>query len=192
ALHVRILVASVFFDEAKWRAVCDWKMKRYTAERREWVVEQMMPPLNRSVVELAKATGITTVTLRTWREMARAAGRIVPGDGKQSDQWSSADKFRVVLETAPLSEAELSEYCRMKGIQPEQIRQWRTACEQANAGSAPAKRTLVERREDEAARKRVRELERELKRKNAALAETAALLVLQKKAAAIWGRDEED
>jgi hypothetical protein len=38
----------------------------------------------------------------------------------------------------------------------------------------------------------VRELERELKRKNAALAETAALLVLQKKAAAIWGRDEED
>ncbi len=182
---------SVFFDEAKWRVVCDWKMKRYTAERREWAVEQMMPPLNRSVVELAKATGITTVTLRTWREMARAAGRIVPGDGKQSDQWSSADKFRVVLETAPLSEAELSEYCRMKGIQPEQIRQWREACEQANA-VAPAKRSLAQRREDEAAQKRVRELERELKRKNAALAETAALLVLQKKAAAIWGRDEED
>ncbi|MCY0857241.1 IS3 family transposase [Cupriavidus sp. D39] len=154
-------------------------MKRYTAERREWAVEQMMPPLNRSVVELAKATGITTVTLRTWREMARAAGRIVPGDGKQSDQWSSADKFRVVLETAPLSEAELSEYCRMKGIQPEQIRQWREACEQANA-VAPAKRSLAQRREDEAAQKRVRELERELKRKNAALAETAALLVLQK------------
>ncbi|GAB7541743.1 hypothetical protein CS8_014060 [Cupriavidus sp. 8B] len=115
----------------------------------------------------------------------------MPGDGKQSDQWSSADKFRVVLETAPLSEAELSEYCRGKGIQPEQVQQWREACEQANA-AAPVKRTLAQRREDEAARRRVRELERELKRKNAALAETAALLVLQKKAAAIWGRDEED
>jgi predicted aldo/keto reductase-like oxidoreductase len=40
------------------------------------------------------------------------------GDGKQSDQWSSTNKFRIVLETAPLSEIELSAYCRTKGIYP--------------------------------------------------------------------------
>ncbi|WP_455289283.1 transposase [Cupriavidus necator] len=72
-------------------------MKRYPAEYKEWVVEQMMPPLNRSVVELAKETGVTTVSLRTWREEAREQGKVVPGNGKQSDKWSSADKFRVVL-----------------------------------------------------------------------------------------------
>jgi len=168
-----------------------WKMKRYPADYREWAVEQMMPPLNRSVVELAKETGVTTVSLRAWRNAAREQGKVVPGNGKQSDKWSSADKFRVVLETAPLSEAELSEYCRRKGIQPEQIRQWRAACELANE-KTPAKPGLVQRREEQTAQKRIRDLERELKRKNAALAETAALLVLRKKAEAIWGRDEED
>ncbi|WP_455289594.1 transposase [Cupriavidus necator] len=85
----------------------------------------------------------------------------------------------------------MSEYCRRKGIQPEQIRQWRAACEQANA-TTPPKPGLAQRREEETAQKRIRALERELKRKDAALAETAALLVLRKKAEAIWGRDEED
>ncbi|MEM5433270.1 conserved protein of unknown function (plasmid) [Cupriavidus taiwanensis] len=95
------------------------------------------------------------------------------------------------METAPLSEAELSEYCRRKGIQPEQIRQWRAACEQANA-KAPPRAGMAQLREEAVAKKRIRDLERELKRKDAALAETAALLVLRKKAEAIWGRDEED
>jgi transposase-like protein len=162
------------------------KQIRYTPERREWVIQQMMPPLNRAVVELAKATGITTVTLRVWQKMARAEGRIMLGDGKQNDQWSSAVKFRIVLETAPLSEAELSAYCRTKGIYPEQVAQWRLICEQANEPltvkpvtqpAADAKQVL-----------RIRELERTLKKKEAALAEAAALLVLEKKAEAIWGK----
>lgn len=168
-----------------------WKMKRYSADFKARAVEQMMPPLNRSMVDLARETGVTTVSLRTWRNEAREQGKVVPGNGKQSGKWSSADKFRVVLETAPLSEVELSEYCRRKGIQPEQIRQWRSACEQANAKTS-GQSDRVQRREEQSAQKRIRDLERELKRKDAALAETAALLVLTKKAEAIWGKDEED
>jgi transposase-like protein len=162
------------------------KQIRYTAEQREWAIQQMMPPFNRAVVELAKATGVTTVTLRVWQKMARAEGRIMLGDGKQSDQWSSTNKFRIVLETAPLSEAELSAYCRTKGIYPEQIAQWRLICEQANS-PAEAKLTALP---DASAKQvqRIRELERTLKKKEAALAEAAALLVLEKKAEAIWGK----
>jgi transposase-like protein len=167
-----------------------WKMKRYTAECREWAIQQMMPPLNRAVVELAKATGITTVTLRTWQKMARAEGRIVPGDGKQSDRWSSTDKFRIVLETAPLSEAELSAYCRTKGIYPEQVAQWRIACEQANAVVTVKSNAVVTTNTKHA--QRIRELERKLKKTDAARAEAEALLVLRKKAEAIWGKDEEE
>jgi transposase-like protein len=166
-------------------------MKRYSAETREWAVKQMMPPFNRAVVELAGATGITTVTLRTWRQHARDAGEFMPGKGKPSDRWSSAEKFRVVLETASLNEAETSEYCRRKGIYPEQIRQWREACEQAN-GAPETKPTAAQRNEAKAAQKRIRELERQLKRSDAARAEANALLVLRKKAEAIWGRDEEE
>ena len=41
-----------------------------------------------------------------------------------------------------------------------------------------------------AERKRIKELERELRRKDAALAETAAILALRKKVQAIWGDEE--
>jgi len=160
------------------------KWIRYTIAQREWAIQQMMPPLNRAVVELAKTTGITTVTLRTWQAMARAEGRIVPGNGKRSDPWSSTDKFRMVLETAPLSQMELSAYCRTKGVYPEQVAQWRLLCEQANV---PTKAAAIPKADAKQAQ-RIRELERTLKKQDAALAEAGALLILEKKAKAIWGK----
>ncbi len=165
-------------------------MSRYSIERREWVVRQMMAPSNRTVPELAEETGISTVTLYAWRKQARAAGAAVPGDGKSPDGWSSHEKFRVVLESAGLNETELAEYCRRKGLYVEQIGAWREACEQANATAH--ERSRSEREQSKAARKRIRDLERERKRDKAALAEAAALLVLGKKAEAIWGKDEDD
>jgi len=142
------------------------------------------------VSELAEETGITTVTLYAWRKQARAAGAVVPGDGKSPDGWSSQEKFRVVLESAALNETELGEYCRRKGLYVEQIREWRAACEQANASAQ--ERSRSERERSKAARQRIRNLERESKRDKAALAEAAALLLLRKKAEAIWGKGEDE
>ena len=94
-----------------------------------------------------------------------------------------------MVETAALNEAQLSMYCRERGLYPEQIRQWRAACEQANDWDRTQNRRLKEtRREDE---KRIKELGRELRQKEKALAETAALLMLRKKAQAIWGTGED-
>lgn len=104
--------------------------------------------------------------------------------------WNAADKFAAVVESAAMNEAELSVYCRQKGFYPEQIRQWREACEQANDWDHSRKQRLKETRK--ADEKRIRELERELRRKEKALAETAALLVLRKKARAIWGEGEDE
>ena len=148
----------------------------------------MMPPGNRSVSELAEETGISAVTLYAWRKQARAAGAVVPGDGKSPEGWSSQEKFRVVLESAGLNETELAQYCRRRGLYVEQIRAWREACEQANASAQ--ERSRSEREQSKAARKRIRDLERERKRDKAALAE--ALLLLRKKAEAIWGKGEDD
>ncbi len=149
-----------------------------------------MPPGNRTVAELAEETGISSVTLYAWRKQAIAAGGVVPGDGKTPSGWSSAEKFRVVLESAALNETELAEYCRRKGLYVEQIRAWREACEQANATVQERNRT--ERAQAKEARARIRGLERERRRDKAALAEAAALLLLRKKAEAIWGKDEDD
>lgn len=149
-----------------------------------------MPPGNRTVPALAEETGISSVTLYAWRKQARAAGAVVPGDGKNPSGWSSKEKFRVVVESAALNETELAEYCRRKGLYIEQVQAWRAACEQANA--TVQERNRSERAQAKEARTRIRELERESKRDKAALAEAAALLLLGKKAAAIWGKDEDD
>lgn len=114
----------------------------------------------------------------------------MPGSGENAGEWTSEDKFAVVLETAALNASELAEYCRRKGMFAEQIATWRAACMSDNA-SAPqqARGKQTQAKED---RKRIRQLEKELQRKEKALAEAAALLILRKKAQAIWGDKEED
>ena len=85
--------------------------------------------------------------------------------------------------------ADLAEYCRKRGLYLAQISAWRAACEQANDWDRASTARLGQATKEE--RKRIKDLERELARKEKALAETAALLVLRKKAHAIWG-DAED
>lgn len=165
-------------------------MNHYSQARKQSVIAKMMPPHNRRVSDLAEETGISQQTLYNWRRKAKEEGQVVPGDGKNSEQWSSADKFAVVLETAAMNEAELSEYCRSKGLYPDQVAEWKSSCMQANASAQEiAKANRVQAKQD---KKRIKKLESELRRKDKALAETAALLVLQKKAQALWGESEDD
>ncbi|RDH43179.1 transposase [Zooshikella ganghwensis] len=114
----------------------------------------------------------------------------MPGNKKNAEQWSSADRFNIVVETARLNAAELSEYCRKKGLFPEQIQQWKQACVEANATQQAHSKKNYEQLKQE--QKKNKQLEKELKRKEKALAEAAALLVLQKKAQALWGEPEDD
>jgi transposase len=165
-------------------------MPRYSEERKASVMRKLLPPNNRSVAAVAREEGISEQTLYNWRQHVRETGVPVPGSGKQTEDWSAEAKFAAVVETASMNAAELSEYCRSKGLYPEQIQQWREACVQG-AGSAclQQKQVKQEARQD---KKRIRQLERELKRKEKALAEAAALLVLRKKLNALWGESEED
>lgn len=165
-------------------------MTRYSKELKASVVQKMMPPQNIPIAQLAQETGITETTLYAWRKQAKSQGVPVPGDGQNPEQWRSEDKFAVVLETAALNETELAEYCRKKGLYPEQVEQWRSSCMQANADVADRRKALADERKSD--KKQIKALQRELKRKDKALAETAALLVLSKKARAIWGEHEDD
>jgi hypothetical protein len=165
-------------------------VKRYSAERKEAILRKMMPPENKLVSELARENGISEQTLYTWRRNLKLQGVPVPGNGKNAEEWSSKDKFGMVLETAHLNEAQLAEYCRSKGVFVEQITAWREACQDAN--EAPAERNREQREQSKSDRKKIKELERDLRRKEKALAEAAALIILRKKAQAIWGEPEDD
>lgn len=113
----------------------------------------------------------------------------MPGDNKLTDEWPAEAKFAVVLETAALSEIELSEYCRRKGLYPEQVQQWRQACILGQQSARALQQ--AEKAQSKADKKRIRQLEQELRRKDKALAEAAALLILQKKLDAYWSNVDE-
>lgn len=163
---------------------------RYTKEQKAKIVERMMPPKNESVAQLAQELGISDATLYKWRKEAREAGYATPGNGQESDKWTSQDKFYIVMETFTMNEAELATYCRQKGLFREQIEAWRKACMQANGQVFDQAKELNSVLKEE--QKRAKQLEKELQKKEKALAEAAALLLLRKKAQAIWGDDEDE
>ena len=163
----------------------------YPRRVKETAIRMMLPPENKSISQIQETLGIPEATLKKWRQELRANGHAAPANDEPADQWSSRDKFLIVLETMNLSEAELSEYCRQKGLYPEKVRQWQENC--VNANSDIPGRIAEIMQQDKATQKELRQVRKELQRKDAALAETAALLVLRKKAEAIWGTsDEED
>ena len=163
-------------------------MTKYPEDFKAALIARLLPPNNASVPALAKETGVPKDTLYAWR-IAHRGKLATPTESTSSPNGlSSAEKFSVVLETASLNEVELGEYCRRKGLFPEQVRQWRQACSEANeASSRRAEQAQV--REH---KRTIKQLEAEVRRKDKALAETAALLVLRKKAEALWGEDEDE
>jgi len=160
-------------------------MKSYSEELKANLIARMLPPNSVRVPELARETGIPRDTLYGWRRSARTgaarAQDIAPQEG-----LSSEARFNVVLETASLNEVELSEYCRRKGLFPQQVEAWRETCRQAHG--APMSKAEREKLREQA--KTIQALETELRRKDKALAEAAALLVLQKKVRALWQDNE--
>lgn len=165
-------------------------MASYSKEFKDKLIGRMLPPNNESISKIATETQINEQTLRNWRDKARKSGIATPGNAQIAERWSSEDKFLIVLETAAMNEAELAAYCRQKGLYPDEIKAWKKVCIQANAGVAAEASRLHQ--ELKVKTKEVKQLEKELNRKEKALAEAAALLVLRKKMNAIWGTENED
>ena len=107
-------------------------MSRYSDEFKEQVVRKMMPPNAQSVAQVHRETGISEPTLYAWRNRYRGEGQVVPADPSNPESWSGENKLAVVIETAALNEQELAEYCRRKGLYPEQIQRWREAAAGGN------------------------------------------------------------
>jgi transposase-like protein len=162
-------------------------LKTYSSELKENILAKMLPPNNLGVPQLARETGIPRDTLYGWRRQALGQGHLPATSGSTVQSLASEEKFAVVMETATLNELELGEYCRRKGLFAEQIAMWRETCREANAPLA----SKAERAERRAERAEIQRLNREVLRKDKALAEAAALLVLQKKVRAIWEESED-
>lgn len=163
---------------------------RYSKELKSSIIAKMLPPNNQSLRLIQQETGVPEGTLKLWRKKIRGKGFAAPAGERKSEQWSTRDKYLIVVGTSTLSEIELAEYCRKKGLYVEQVKSWQDNCIQANGGVAQ-ELALSQRREKEK-EKELKQVKKELQRKESALAETAALLVLRKNINAIWGPKDEE
>ena len=89
--------------------------------------------------QFAEQEGIKLSTLYSWQKQFNTSG-FSESKVSSSDKWSNEEKFAVVLETSVLSEADFNEYCRVKGLYPEQVKQWKQACIAGNTAQSAKKR----------------------------------------------------
>ena len=172
-------------------------MPAYSETFKRKLVERMLMPNPRPMTTLAREIGVAEATLYRWRNEAtlRSVSTDRSDDKSTSSTkpphtWTPEEKLAVVLEAAAVPEAELGVFLRSKGVHEAQLVEWRR---QVTEGAVAALRGPSGRdRKAQVEVKRVRELERELARKDKALAEAAALLILKKKAQAIWEDEGDD
>ena len=161
-------------------------MTHYSEEFRSSIVARLLSPNNVRVADIAKETGVPRDTLYGWLKRSRNQKGVLSYSCKPSDQYSADDKLAVIIETASLNETELGEFCRRKGIYPVQISSWKESMVQGLM-SAPNK---VDRKQNQKQVRTIQQLEKDLARKDKALAEVVALLVLQKKFQALMEAPE--
>jgi transposase-like protein len=154
-------------------------MPEYSAAFKARVVKRLVGPQAVSASQLAEAVGVPQPTLSRWVRELRSVSAM---PRRPREERTGADKLRVVQEAAHLEGPALGALLHREGLQLADLTAWRQAAEQALAPKPPRPKAGPS-----AEAKRVQELERELARKDRALAETAALLVLKKKVQAIWG-----
>lgn len=154
---------------------------RFSKEFKDAVVTKIVSRGDQSIAEVCRQEGISLSAGRCWiSERDR-----VPGmkNSKGSGQWTAEEKLDAILQSSCLSEEEIGLFLRKEGLHSHQISGWRAEVLTALSSSRkPCK---------DGSAQRIRELERDLNRKDKALAEASALLILQKKVNLIWGNKSE-
>ena len=160
----------------------------YSDEFKQEMVKKLSMPGGPSASGLSKEVGVSHASLSRWiREYGRS-----PGEGKSDKtpkSWSAEAKLKAVIETKGMAPEEIGGYLRKEGLHSFHIEQWKKEIMDGLTASIKPKRKGTE---YSLLKKRNKELERELRRKDRALAEATALLVLQKKVQLIWGDKEAD
>jgi transposase len=168
--------------------------KRYTAEYRTKAVRRMNTP-GQSVEELGKELGVNPSLLYRWKKEAgtrdpmpkqKTAPTIEPA--RRPQDWTVDQKLAVVLDARELAEEQLGGFLRQRGLHQATLSDWRETVLRGAKAELGGRHD----KQPDASAKRIRELERELARKDKALAEAAALLVLQKKFRALMEAEDDD
>lgn len=156
----------------------------YSAAFREEAVRKTLRRGTRTVADMAGELNISVHTLKNWLRSPQMAHLRESATGeRRAGQWGAAERLQALLETRDFSGEELNAWCRQRGLFAHQLAEWRKTLEAPATPAADAAQVRGLKEENAA-------LRRDLARKDRALSEAAALLVLQKKYQALW--EDED
>jgi transposase len=145
---------------------------------------------NRPHHEVALEFGIGRSTIGKWLREYKQTGNInLNSKEKRPKDWTATERLSALIETGTMTEEERASWCRKKGIFTHHLEQWK---KDAISAMTPLKTNKEQNEKEKALQKEISVLKRDLLRKDKALAETAALLVLKKKVQEIWGEPEDD
>ena len=174
-------------------------MASYTAGFKTRMVQRMAGREGISATALAEEVGVSQSSLSRWLcEASVPVSTVTPMTKKKKASArqgsrrgrTAEEKLQIVLKAAALSDDDLGAFLRGEGIHEAQLEEWRSKAMEAATGALKAPHG--KRRERTAESRKIKELERELLRKDKALAEVTALLVLKKKIQEIWGDEDDD
>lgn len=164
-----------------------------TAYSQAFKVQSVEKALSRSsdktLKQIAENLGVGYSTLQTWIRLAKKNKLEKPQETmtkeKSPQDWSKTQRLEAIILTYQMAEEDVSKYCREHGLYPHHIAEWK-----AEFLSNTEEPKTVSRQEIKRLKHENKQLQKDLNRKNKALSETAALLVLSKKCQAIWGESE--
>jgi transposase-like protein len=156
----------------------------YSKEFKDSVVVKILNRGERTIDEVCSEVGVLKTSARNWIKASAMVASKSPQASKGSRmKWTPEAKLKAVFDTANLVDTELGHYLRKEGLYSNQVAEWRS---EIIAGLALKPKFKRDERDDQ-----IRVLEREILRKDKALAEASALLILEKKVALIWGKSGE-
>ena len=161
----------------------------------EFKVQSVEKALSRradqTLKDIADNISVGYSTLQTWIRLAKQNKLENPETNmsteKSPQSWTKTQRLEAVMDSHGLNDEQLSSYCRKNGIYPHHLKEWETDFLSDHQGAES-----LSRQEQKKLKKENKRLQQELNRKDKALSETAALLVLSKKCQAIWGEKEAD
>jgi len=160
-------------------------MKNYTENIKKAMVQKLVEPGAKSAARLSTEVGISQATLSRW---LREYGNIYNMKKKLSKNWPPENKLRAVMDYEKLStEEERGAFLRKNGLYSTTIKNWKNEILESLSNMNSSKK-----RKNNSDKQRIKELEKELRRKDKALAEAAALLILKKKADLLFGGKEDE
>lgn len=165
-------------------------MIRLSEDAKKSIVEKALTIKGKKLVEIASLHNVGYSTLHKWISKYKNGIGAIRNSNKSpvNAQLTRSDQFQHLLATAKLDETALGAYCREHGLYSFQMQEWK------NEFMSHDKNKIKQETQAElkALRAENKLLKKDLLRKDRALAETTALLVLKKKADLLFGVQEDD